>query len=229
MRKLIVLRPLRQWWPWRWRRVAVATARRRRRLRANGQSGQVETPGKVFTAQELSQFDGKDGRPAYVAVDGVVYDVTGSSMWPQGSHSSCPGSVAGRDLSEVMKTAPERMRANLRRFPVVGTLPVGRPRGGRDEGFRQARLPGRHAGGRPGRAGRAAAGPGRFGYGLHLRPVDRPAPAGPLRPDPALLQRGDRRGPAPLQRGLPAAQGLRRRTTSPAWPPSCWPWGTACW
>jgi predicted heme/steroid binding protein len=88
----------------------------------SGQSGQAETPAKVFTAQELSQYDGSDGHPAYVAVDGVVYDVTGSSLWPQGSHSSCPGSVAGRDLSEVMKTAPERMRANLRRFPVVGTL-----------------------------------------------------------------------------------------------------------
>ncbi len=87
----------------------------------SGQAGQGAA-GKVFTAQELSQFDGADGRPAYVAVDGVVYDVSGSSMWPQGSHSSCPGSVAGRDLSEVMKTAPARMRDNLKRFPVVGTL-----------------------------------------------------------------------------------------------------------
>lgn len=85
------------------------------------QAGQ-DAEGKMFTAQELSQFDGMDGRAAYVAVDGVVYDVSGSSMWPRGSHSSCQGSVAGRDLSEVIKTAPAGMRDNLERFPAVGTL-----------------------------------------------------------------------------------------------------------
>ncbi|MBU1670299.1 MAG: hypothetical protein KKF41_15840 [Actinobacteria bacterium] len=78
---------------------------------------------KAFTATELATFNGQNGQPAYVAVDGVVYDVTDSSFWPSGSHSSCNlGAMAGQDLSQVIKQAPPRMYDNLKRFPVVGTL-----------------------------------------------------------------------------------------------------------
>ena len=35
---------------------------------------------QVFTKESLAQFDGKDGRPAYVAYQGKVYDVTGSTL-----------------------------------------------------------------------------------------------------------------------------------------------------
>ena len=31
---------------------------------------------KIFTLDELKNYDGKEGRKAYIAVDGVVYDVT---------------------------------------------------------------------------------------------------------------------------------------------------------
>jgi predicted heme/steroid binding protein len=78
---------------------------------------------RTFTLEELAQFDGKDGRPAYVAVDGVVYDVSASAKWPGGVHIGCNlGSMAGQDLSEAITRAPARMRANLERMPVVGTL-----------------------------------------------------------------------------------------------------------
>ncbi len=78
--------------------------------------------GQEFTIAELAEFDGKDGRPAYVAVDGVVYDVSDSSRWGQGSHSSCSlGASAGRDLSDVIQQAPGNMRALLARMPVVGS------------------------------------------------------------------------------------------------------------
>jgi predicted heme/steroid binding protein len=78
---------------------------------------------RTFTLAELAQFNGKDGNPAYIAVDGVVYDLTGSSLWPSGEHTSCNlDSSAGKDLSEVIKQAPPRMRDNLKRFPVVGQL-----------------------------------------------------------------------------------------------------------
>ena len=38
----------------------------------------------AFTPEELTAFDGKDGRKAYVAVEGKVYDVTGVPLdrWP---------------------------------------------------------------------------------------------------------------------------------------------------
>jgi predicted heme/steroid binding protein len=79
--------------------------------------------GKTFTVEELAKSNGQNGQPAYIAVDGVVYDVTGSSFWAGGNHSVCPqNSMAGKDLSEAIKSAPPRMRSNLERFPVVGSL-----------------------------------------------------------------------------------------------------------
>jgi predicted heme/steroid binding protein len=81
------------------------------------------TGSKTFALAELAQFDGKDGRPAYVAVDGVVYDVSGSAQWPQGDHTPCNlDAMAGKDLSEVLKQSPARMRALIEAQPVVGKL-----------------------------------------------------------------------------------------------------------
>jgi predicted heme/steroid binding protein len=62
----------------------------------------VEQPRK-FTRQELSQFNGKNGKPAYVGYKGKVYDVTESYQWGDGDHM---GHEAGRDLTEQMEIAP---------------------------------------------------------------------------------------------------------------------------
>lgn len=78
---------------------------------------------KAFTIDELARFDGLEGRPAYVAVDGIVYDVSGSPNWPEGTHSRCDiGAAAGKDLSEVIRSAPANMRALVERMPVVGRV-----------------------------------------------------------------------------------------------------------
>lgn len=78
---------------------------------------------KVFTVEELAGFDGRDGRSAYVAVDGVVYDVTGSPDWPGGDHTQCSlDASAGKDLSGVLEQAPPSMRGYIEARPVVGTL-----------------------------------------------------------------------------------------------------------
>lgn len=64
-----------------------------------------------------------DGRAAYVAVDGIVYDVSDSRMWPDGKHSACGlGAVAGQDLSEVLEKAPSNMRALIEEMPIAGKL-----------------------------------------------------------------------------------------------------------
>ena len=53
---------------------------------------------KKFTKETLSNYDGKNGRPAYIAVNGVVYDVTNNSHWVNG---------AGRDVSfDLTNTSP---------------------------------------------------------------------------------------------------------------------------
>ena len=41
---------------------------------------------KIFTLDELKNYDGKEGRKAYIAVDGVVYDVTNVAAWQGGTH-----------------------------------------------------------------------------------------------------------------------------------------------
>lgn len=71
---------------------------------------------KIFNAAELAKFDGQKGQPAYVAINGVVYDVTKVSAWPGGKHH---GNVAGRDLSEAIKKSPHKLTV-LPKLPVVG-------------------------------------------------------------------------------------------------------------
>jgi len=74
---------------------------------------------KVFTMDELAQFDGSSGRPAYVAYRGLVYDVTDSFLWKDGKHQGLHR--AGRNLSADLAQAPHEADF-LERFPVVGQL-----------------------------------------------------------------------------------------------------------
>lgn len=68
---------------------------------------------------ELKQYDGKDGRPAYIVYKGDIYDVTGSKLWKNGSHVN--RHFAGEDLSHQMSVAPHGDDV-MSRFKKVGTL-----------------------------------------------------------------------------------------------------------
>lgn len=59
---------------------------------------------KVFTKEELVYFNGKDGRPAYIACNGKVYDVTESFLWMGGRHQVLH--EAGSDLTDALGEAP---------------------------------------------------------------------------------------------------------------------------
>jgi len=72
-----------------------------------------------MTKEELAQHDGKDGRKAYVAVSGNVYDVSDSPMWDETGHQGLH--QAGRDLTEELKSAPH-VRTVMERFPIIGQL-----------------------------------------------------------------------------------------------------------
>ncbi|MCX7794198.1 MAG: CopD family protein [Thermodesulfovibrionales bacterium] len=72
-----------------------------------------------FTLEELQYFDGKEGRPAYIAYRGKVYDLSGSRLWKDGSHAR--KHLAGNDLTDALKTAPHG-EEHVLRMPVVGRI-----------------------------------------------------------------------------------------------------------
>lgn len=74
---------------------------------------------KEFDLEELSKFDGKDGRPSYVGLYGRVIDVSESRMWKDGLHMK--RHHAGKDLSTDIKAAPHTPEI-LACFPQVGII-----------------------------------------------------------------------------------------------------------
>jgi predicted heme/steroid binding protein len=74
---------------------------------------------RKFTLKELKQYDGKEGRPAYIAFRGKVYDVTDNYLWTDGDHQG--EHAAGKDLTEAMAKAPHG-EENLERVKLIGVL-----------------------------------------------------------------------------------------------------------
>ena len=72
-----------------------------------------------LTAEELHSFDGREGRPAFVAYKGKIYDVTKSKLWKDGSHAR--KHHAGLDLTDALKTAPHA-EDRILSMPEVGKL-----------------------------------------------------------------------------------------------------------
>jgi predicted heme/steroid binding protein len=78
-----------------------------------------ESSERKFTLEELKQFDGRDGRPAYVALNGKVYDVTDSFLWAGGDHQG--QHEAGKDMTSEIQFAPHGEEV-LERVKQVGVL-----------------------------------------------------------------------------------------------------------
>ncbi len=72
-----------------------------------------------FTKEELRQCDGKGEAPAFIAFNGMVYDVSHSFLWQKGRHQVTHD--AGADLTDVLDQAPHGADL-LEKFPIVGTL-----------------------------------------------------------------------------------------------------------
>lgn len=85
---------------------------------ASDSAAPTDSSQKVFTLDELSKYNGQNGAKAYVAVNGVVYDVTNAKNWTNGSHE---GHSAGQDLSSVINQSPHGSSV-LKDLPVVGKL-----------------------------------------------------------------------------------------------------------
>lgn len=71
---------------------------------------------EVFNKMSLAAFNG-DGTKAYVAVDGLVYDVTDVKAW-QSPHAD--RLEPGKDYSKEIKQSPHGKK-NLEGLEVIGT------------------------------------------------------------------------------------------------------------
>jgi len=71
-----------------------------------------------MTISELAKFDGKEGRKAYVAVDSIIYDVTGVKAWKKGEHK---GNKAGNDITAKISKAPHAKKP-ITKLNKVGKL-----------------------------------------------------------------------------------------------------------
>ena len=72
-----------------------------------------------FDSAELEKYDGKEGRPIYLAYKGKVYDVTNSKLWKNGLHMK--RHHAGEDLTADIQGAPHEPDV-LERYPQIGIL-----------------------------------------------------------------------------------------------------------
>ncbi|MBA4347951.1 MAG: hypothetical protein C0413_03770 [Clostridiales bacterium] len=75
-----------------------------------------------LTLEQLKQYNGKNGNPIYIAVDGVIYDVTNDHHWKTGTHEGYSG---GKDLTDaIMNKSPHGISV-LEGVPIVGKLVTG--------------------------------------------------------------------------------------------------------
>ncbi len=56
---------------------------------------------RKFTCKELEEYNGKNGKPAYIAYQGKVYGISQSDLWRGGEHMGMH--LAGKDLTEEVE------------------------------------------------------------------------------------------------------------------------------
>jgi predicted heme/steroid binding protein/uncharacterized membrane protein len=85
-------------------------------------------PSENITIDELANFDGEEGRPAYFAYKGKIYDVSQSKLWKNGDHMK--RHQAGVDLTDILSQAPHS-EDKILSLPEVGQLSMQevKPRG----------------------------------------------------------------------------------------------------
>lgn len=77
---------------------------------------------KEFDLEELEQYDGKNGKPAYVSIEGIVYDISNESIFEERKNKE---SLAGKDLTELFSLSL-KINTIINRAPIVGVIGDGR-------------------------------------------------------------------------------------------------------
>lgn len=92
------------------------------RLRRKSADSSPRVTSGDMTPEELALCDGKEGRPAFFAYQGTIYDASASRLWKQGSHMG--RHQAGGDLTDVLAQAPHGPET-VTAMPTVGRLVPG--------------------------------------------------------------------------------------------------------
>lgn len=75
-----------------------------------------------MTKEQLKEYNGQNGKPAYIGYKGKVYDISKSDFWPGGEHMG--RFKAGEDLTDSIDMSPHGEK-NIFRYEAVDTLEDG--------------------------------------------------------------------------------------------------------
>jgi len=70
---------------------------------------------RLFTLDELSKYNGENGNYAYIAIKGIVYDISNIALLRSGKHH---GVISGNDVTKLF---PHAINI-IKRAKVVGKL-----------------------------------------------------------------------------------------------------------
>lgn len=72
----------------------------------------------VYSLEKLAEYNGQNGAQAYVAYEGMVYDVSNLYEWNNGQHN---GQSAGTDVTDALSLSPHGDSV-FKNLTIVGTL-----------------------------------------------------------------------------------------------------------
>ena len=90
------------------------------KISSNPSSQVSEIRQQEFTLAQLAKYNGADGNPSYVAINGIVYDVSNSISWSGGYHF---GVSAGTNATETFSTCHGASNI-IEKLPKVGLLKI---------------------------------------------------------------------------------------------------------
>ncbi len=73
----------------------------------------------ILTKEELANFNGENGNPAYISIDGIIYDISNIELLKQSPYNSLK---LGSDVTETFYELNDGDESILRDIPMVGLL-----------------------------------------------------------------------------------------------------------
>lgn len=88
-------------------------------FKENKRGMHIQTINKDLTLRELEKYDGENRNPAYIAIDGVIYDVSNMDLFKESPYNKLK---LGSDVTSEFNECNSRDKSILVRLPIVGTL-----------------------------------------------------------------------------------------------------------